>query len=123
MLRTLITVPLIVLFSAPLTQMANAQAVQIAQQHTAEKQNWKALVWLAKGDKLTVTNTGTTAVHLKKSIMLMPDEMALMLQTETILPGETLPIFGACPHHLPLQKEVIIYLLSSDEPHRLVLNH
>lgn len=123
MLRTLIAVPLIVLFSAPLTQMANAQALQAAQQHVAEKQNWKTLVWLAKGDKLMVTNTGTTAVHLKKSIVLMPDEMGLMLHTDTILPGETLQVMGACPHHLPLQKEVIINLPSSDVPHRLVLNH
>lgn len=121
-----VAMSLILIFSAPLTLMANAQAKQVAKitpQHVADKQNWRALLWLAKGDKLTVTNTGTTAVLLKREITLMPDEMPLMLNKRTILPGETVPVFGACPHHLPQQKEVIIHLLQTGESQTLPLNH
>nr|WP_159466099.1 hypothetical protein [Scandinavium goeteborgense] len=90
-------VPLILLFSSTLTHAVTAQA-----------KRWQKLEWKAHGETLTVTNTGSQPVHLGRDVMLMPDEIPLTLLKTMLQPGETLKVYGACPHHLPLQKEVQI---------------
>jgi P pilus assembly chaperone PapD len=106
-------VPLILLISSPMTQLANASAAQPAAPAVAQQQSWHSLAWVAKEGKLTVTNTGSEPVHLSRDVKLMPDEMALTLTKTTLLPGETLEVNGACRHHLPQQKQVAIALLSA----------
>lgn len=76
---------------------------------------WHSLLWKATKDQLTVTNTGTVAVQIATDLILLPDEMVVSLRKTTILPGETLEVYGACPEHLPAQKEVLITPLAEDK--------
>lgn len=128
MVRVAAIMPLTLLFScaqAPSHELMVKDAPSRAA--TNHLQGWQALVWKAGAGKLTVTNTSQSPIHLGRDVKLMPDEMPLTLIKTTLEPGETLPVFGACPEHLPLQKEVFITL--SDEnaqpgaSHRLPINH
>ncbi|SNY65696.1 hypothetical protein [Enterobacter sp. CC120223-11] len=124
-LGALFAVSVILLVSSGLTQAAERAA---AQHSTAAAATEKpSLDWRAEGEILTVTNRGSTAIHLERNVRLMPDEMPLTLNKTTLQPGETLQVFGACPHHLPLQKEVVVTLQSPEgKPGReetLVLHH
>lgn len=60
------------------------------------------LVWGIKEQRLTVTNTGKETIQLGKEIKLLPDDSVVMLNETTVLPGQTVIVYGACPHHLPL---------------------
>jgi P pilus assembly chaperone PapD len=114
--RILPLVPLILLFSSTLTHAASLAG-----------KSWQKLEWKTQGEALTVTNTGAQPVHLGRDVMLMPDEMPLTLLKTTLQPGETLQVYGACPHHLPLQKTVKITPIAdngqSEGEQALVIHH
>jgi hypothetical protein len=129
-LRMMALFPLVLFSSISIVQASatiakhehhNADAVS----HQA--QGWRALVWEAQGGELKVTNTGEEPIHLGRDVKLMPDEMPLTLLKTTLQPGETLQVYGACPEHLPLQKQVIITEGNKDgaqgKEHLLPLNH
>lgn len=128
MIRTMGALPLLLLSFGSAAQ-SHALSVEDTQSHASAQhlQGWQGLVWQASGNELTVTNTGGEAIHLERDIKLMPDEMPLTLIKTTLQPGETLPVYGACPEHLPLQKEVVITLAGenaqSGSSHTLPINH
>ena len=111
-LKALFAVSAILLVSSGLTLAAERSAAQHSAVATAAEK--PSLDWRAEGEILTVTNRGSTAIHLDRNVRLMPDEMPLTLNKTTLQPGETLQVFGACPHHLPLQKEVVVTLQSPE---------
>ena len=111
-LGALFAVSAILLVSSGLTQAAERSAAQHSAAATATER--PSLDWRAEGKSLTVTNRGSTAIHLDRNVRLMPDEMQLTLNKTTLQPGETLQVFGACPHHLPRQKEVVVTLQSPE---------
>lgn len=126
--KIFLVLPLLLLFSSSLAQ-ADGLITKKEQPDasTQQAQSWRALVWKAQKDQLTVTNTGKSPVHLGRDVKLMPDEMPLTLLKTTLQPGETLQVYGACPEHLLLQKEVIITLDTArgqqNQLHMLPINH
>ena len=72
------------------------------------------LVWGIKEQRLTVTNNGKVPIQLDKDIKLLPDDALVVLNETTVLPGQTVIVYGACPHHLPLQKEVMFTPMTAD---------
>ncbi|WP_150105784.1 hypothetical protein [Pantoea sp. At-9b] len=66
-------------------------------------------------------------IQLDKDIKLLPDDSPVMLNETTVLPGQTVIVYGACPHHLPLQKEVVFTPVTADgqpqDAQTLPLNH
>lgn len=126
--RIIPLLPLMLFFSSSLVQAHEVVVKEIQSRSSApQAQGWLALVWKVQGSDLTVTNTSQSPIHLGRDVKLMPDEMPLTLIKTTLQPGETLPVFGACPEHLPLQKEVIITLSDKNAQqgvsHRLPINH
>lgn len=127
--RILPVLPLILLISSGLTHAAEHAAAShsTAAGGVSQTREKPSLDWRAEGETLTVTNRGSIAIHLDRNVRLMPDEMPLTLNKTTLQPGETLQVFGACPHHLPLQKEVVVTLQTpegkSNGERTLVLHH
>ncbi|HFK7189043.1 TPA: hypothetical protein ACG0BA_004768 [Serratia odorifera] len=80
-----------------------------------EKDAWKKLIWSQKNGELVVTNTGKEVIHLQPDINLLPDNMPVILGKTDIQPGESFIIHGVCKHHLPLQTQVAISLMSSGD--------
>ncbi|WP_336768964.1 hypothetical protein [Pantoea endophytica] len=89
-------------------QQANAAASK------APPESHNLLIWSAKGNILSVTNTGLFTSYLQKEIKLLPDNMPGTLEKPFILPGETLIVYGVCKHHLPTQTSVLIEAMAKD---------
>ena len=113
-LRIFTIVPLALFFSCCLAQ-ANVLMPEaphsVAHAASHSDQGWRAVVWTHQGSELRVTNAGKEPLHLGPDVTLMPDKTVLTLHQTILQPGETLPVYGVCPHHLPAQEEVIFTLV------------
>ncbi|HEY3983126.1 hypothetical protein [Cedecea sp.] len=124
-LRILPALPLILFFSCSLAQATGVMAKDTQQSASAHQpETLRSLAWKAKGNELTVTNTGKSAIDLERDVKLMPDEMPLTLVKTTLQPGETMQVYGACPEHLPRQNEVVVTPAGkSSQPQVLPIHH
>lgn len=101
--------PVVLLFSSALTQAAERSVAPATQQldEASKGQSVQSLVWQIKDQRLTVTNTSGKPMQLENDIKLLPDNTRVALNETRVLPGQTVIVYNACPHHLPLQKEVV----------------